>query len=287
MSGTRRRAAARRADPRRRVGVGTRHPGPVTRAAQRRPGCGHPVPGGDRPPRAQLHRGPSRPRPPGVRRMASPRAAASGSARAPGPRSTTCASYSPSSASAPAGSSGTAWRWRNRTAHRLRASPGTAGSGRGPRWGLRQIRRRQLARSRPCEVRGRRGRAAGIRPDPRRWDEPGLAQDLTGPLARCALSSRWLSPQAGTGYGVTAAPCTTVTTSTPTASSPPPASSPDLPEPGRHQGRPACLPTGSPGPGRRRADPPVRARNPELRPAHILCGPLRGSEASWPVRPGH
>ena len=44
-------AAARRADPRRRVGVGTRHPGPVTRAAQRRPGCGHPVPGGDRPPR--------------------------------------------------------------------------------------------------------------------------------------------------------------------------------------------------------------------------------------------
>ena len=60
-------AAARRADPRRRVGVGTRHPGPVTRAAQRRPGRGHPVPGGDRPPRAQPHGGPSRPRPPGVR----------------------------------------------------------------------------------------------------------------------------------------------------------------------------------------------------------------------------
>ena len=71
--------------------------------------------GGDRPPRAQPHRGPSRLRPPGVRRMAAPRAAASGSARAPAgrPRSTTCPRRSPSSASAPADGSGSTWRWRN------------------------------------------------------------------------------------------------------------------------------------------------------------------------------
>ena len=51
----------------------------------------------------------------GVRRMAAPRAAASGSVRAPAgrPRSTPCLRCSPSSASAPAGRSGTTWRWRN------------------------------------------------------------------------------------------------------------------------------------------------------------------------------
>jgi len=69
------------------------------------------------------------PAPPGIWRMAPPRAAASRSARAPAgrPESNTCPRCSPSSASAP-GSSGTTWRWRNRTADRLGPSRGTASS---------------------------------------------------------------------------------------------------------------------------------------------------------------
>ena len=48
----------------------------------------------------------------------------------------------------------------------------------------------------------------------------------------------------------------------------------DVPEPGGHRGRPAGL-RGSPDrPGRRRAHPPVRAGDPQLRPVHILRDPL-------------
>ena len=53
--------------------VGARHPGLVTCAAQRRAGCRLPLPRGDRATRAQSYRRPSRPRAPGVRRMAASR----------------------------------------------------------------------------------------------------------------------------------------------------------------------------------------------------------------------
>ena len=75
-------SATRGTNPRRRHRLGARHPGPVTRAAQRRPGRRRPVPRGHRAARAQPDRRAPRPRPPGVRRVAAPREPARGRARA-------------------------------------------------------------------------------------------------------------------------------------------------------------------------------------------------------------
>ena len=49
---------------------------------------------------------------------------------------------------------------------------------------------------------------------------------------------------------------------------------PHVPEPGRYRGRPARLRAGPDRPGRRRAHPPVRAGDPQLRPVHLLLRPL-------------
>jgi hypothetical protein len=88
-----------------------RHRAPTT-------GCGTSTPRASARPSAALSspRTPSiSPAPAWCRGMAAPRAAASGSARAPAgrPRSTPCPRCSPSSAAPPVGSSGTTWRWRN------------------------------------------------------------------------------------------------------------------------------------------------------------------------------
>ena len=164
----------------------------------------------------------------------------------------------------------------------------------------------------------------------------GGGRYLTGPLARYALSSQWLSPlareaaraaglgetcdnpfrsiivravetvyaveealrliaaytppdppavpvppRAGVGYGVTEAPrgtlCHRYEIDADGLIADRPHHPADVPEPGGHRGRPARL-RGSPaGPRRRRAHPPVRAGDPQLRPVHILRGPLPGS----------
>jgi hypothetical protein len=110
--------------------VNARHPGPVTRTAQRRPDCRHTL---CREPIDRLGRSRIAVHLAGARLvyggMAAPRAPASGSASTCGPpaESPLPKVFSKLGISS-AGSSGTTWRWRNPAARRLRPSPRTASS---------------------------------------------------------------------------------------------------------------------------------------------------------------
>ena len=87
--------------------LGARHRGRLTRAAERRTRCGAPLPRGGRAARAQPWRGPPRPRPAPVRRMAASREPARRRARAAPsrPRDASARSAPRGSPSAPAASS--------------------------------------------------------------------------------------------------------------------------------------------------------------------------------------